>query len=274
LAIKLIVTDLDGTLLDGDHVTVPVRNVKALRAAAQQGVKLAIASGRTWSLLAGAVEQLGRLDYAILANGASVWDPAAGRAIYRHGLPNGQTLELVEMLHREEIPFELYCEGQNYVRAADREWVYRISLTPEYAEFFQRHTLYPPSLGQALAGREGEKFNLFYVPPEKRERIAQLARDIGPVAVTQALENNMEFNSVGVNKGAALAALAGYLGLRADEVMAFGDADNDLEMLEWAGWSFAMENGTATAKAAAKHIAPANTLAGVGQAVEEFVLNA
>ena len=77
-----------------------------------------------------------------------------------------------------------------------------------------------------------------------------------------------------MSKGAALQALCAKLDLGPGEVMAFGDAGNDLEMLSWAGWSFAMENGTDEAKAAARYLAPANVDAGVGRMVEKYVLEA
>jgi len=271
--IGLIAVDMDGTLLDADHVTVPRRNVEALKAARSRGVKVAIASGRTWSLLAGAVEQLGGVDYGVLANGAAVYDPKEGRSLYEKAMPNAQALALIRLLQAQDIPFEVYCQGQNYVDAAGKEKLEQYSLTPAFARFFERQTAFVPDLAAALAGRDVEKFDLFYVPPEKRELVTRLAKETGEVAVTQALENNMEFNRVGVNKGGGLRALAAHLGLTAEQVMAFGDADNDLEMLTWAGWSFAMESGTPGAKAAARHLAPPNTQAGVGQMVERYVLN-
>ena len=84
---------------------------------------------------------------------------------------------------------------------------------------------------------------------------------------------NMEFTAPGVNKGAAAKALCARMGWTAEQVMAFGDAGNDLELLAWAGWSFAMANGTDQARAAARYTAPANTEAGVGQAVERYFLD-
>jgi len=69
-----------------------------------------------------------------------------------------------------------------------------------------------------------------------------------------------------------LRALGAHLGLVPEQVMAFGDAGNDLEMLDFAGWSFAMANGSDEAKAHARYPAPANTEAGVGQMVEKYVL--
>ena len=66
--------------------------------------------------------------------------------------------------------------------------------------------------------------------------------------------------------------LCGKLGIDASEVMAFGDADNDLGMLSWAGWSFAMGNGTDKAKAAAKYVTGTNSDSGVAQGVERYAL--
>lgn len=272
MSIKLIVMDMDGTLLDDDHAAIPQRNIDALRAASGMGVKLALASGRTWSLLVGAREQLGVMDYAIVANGAAVRDLAAGKSIYENAMPNAQALAIVDVLHREDLVFEIYCDGQNYVRAADREKVLEVGLSPEFNAFFDQHTIYPETIAEALHGRDVEKFDLFYVPDEKRKAVRDEVEALGPVVTTQALRYNMEFNAVGINKGIALQALAKHLGLSADEVMAFGDAGNDLEMLSWAGWSFAMENGTDEAKAAAKYLTARNSEAGVGQAVEKYVL--
>lgn len=271
MSIKLIAMDMDGTLLADDHVTVPARNIAALRAARDRGAKLAIASGRSWSLLAGAVEQLGGLDYALTANGAAVWDVAAGETVYRHLMPNAQAAAIIAILHREGIPFEVYCDGQNYVRAADRLLVRRHNMAG-YSEFFEAHTRFADDLIAVLAGRDVEKFNLFYVPPEKRPALEAAVRATGAVELANSFGDNLEFAVGGASKGRALRALAHHLGLTAEAVMAFGDAGNDLEMLSWAGWSFAMENGTAEAKAAARYQAPANMEAGVGQMVEKYIL--
>ena len=273
MTIKLIVTDMDGTLLDEDHATVPRRNIAALRQARERGVKLALASGRTWSILRDAAEQLGGVDYAILANGASILDCATGEYIYESGFPNPQAVALIEGLVREDLPFEVYCRGQNYLRTTDVGRLKDALLSPRFAEvYLKQGVVLTPDLAAALAGRSMEKINLFYAPPERREALREMALKTGPVEVSNALEGNMEFNYGGVSKGVALAALAARLGFAPGEVMAFGDAGNDLTMLRWAGWSFAMANATEAAKAAAKRQTASNREAGVGQAVEKYIL--
>ena len=81
--IRLICLDMDGTLLDDDHATVPARNVRALRAAAARGAAVAIASGRAWSLLREAADQVGAVRYAVQSNGAAVLDVETGEGLYR-----------------------------------------------------------------------------------------------------------------------------------------------------------------------------------------------
>lgn len=273
MAIKLIVMDMDGTLLDDDHRTIPARNIAALRAARERGVRLALASGRTWSILRDAAEQLGGLDYAILANGAAIREVATGEHIYEDGFPNTQAAALIEGLVQEDLPFEVYCRGQNYLRPLDVERLGEGLLSPGFAEMYlKRGVKLVPDLHKALEGRPMEKINLFYAPPERREFLQEMAHATGPVEISKALEKNMEFNYGGTSKGKALQALADRLELTPAEVMVFGDADNDLTMLRWADWSFAMANAMPSAKAAAKYETGSNHDGGVGQAVERFVL--
>ena len=270
--VQLIAVDMDGTLLDRDHVTVPERNIKALQAASERGVAIAIASGRTWSLISDAVEQLGLMDYAVIANGAAVRDVKHHQRIYEKSIANAQALEMARAFHRFGLPFELYCAGQNMVERGDYELVKPYCITPESVRIFETKTEFVDDFETALAGRNVEKFNLFDVPGERTEAVLDAVRAIGPVAVANSFKRNMEFAAQGVSKGTALAALAEHMGITAESVMAFGDAGNDLEMLAWAGWSFAMENGSDEAKAAAKYRAANCWEAGVGRAVEEYVL--
>ena len=75
MAIKLIVTDLDGTFMASDHITIPQENIEAFRKAHEKGVKVAVASGRTKILADNVTEQLPFLDYLVTSNGGIVQFP-------------------------------------------------------------------------------------------------------------------------------------------------------------------------------------------------------
>ena len=84
--IRLIATDMDGTLLARDHVTISPRNRSALRAVSDRGVRIVLASGRPWCFVRGSVEALGCVDYAILCNGAGTRAVAEDVWLDRNGL--------------------------------------------------------------------------------------------------------------------------------------------------------------------------------------------
>ena len=108
--IRLICLDMDGTLLDDDHATVPQRNVSALRAAAERGAATVISSGRAWDLLQEVDVQLGVTKYAVLSNGAAVLDVTSVEWIYRSCLPDQARVPLIDLLLEWGLPFEVYCQ--------------------------------------------------------------------------------------------------------------------------------------------------------------------
>lgn len=269
--IRLIALDMDGTLLGSDHSTIPRRNVDALRAAARRGVKIAIASGRSWSLIREYAGELGCVDFGITANGAYTLDAATLQPMASFPMDPGQCVDIIHILRRWGLAYELYIGADNYMDGPVEE-VKELILSQRFLEMFRRNTTVVPDVAAAAISAQPGKFDIFYVPPEARSQVQDEIAATGPLAFTGALGSNMELNAHDVHKGRALAALAGRLGLSPAQVMAFGDADNDLEMLEYAHWSFAMENAMAQAKAAARFQTGRNDEGGVGMAVEEYVL--
>lgn len=270
--IRLICLDMDGTLLDDDHATVPPRNVAALRAAAERGAAVTIASGRAWSLLQGVNAQLGVTRYAVLSNGAAVLDVETGEWLYRRLLDPDARRAVLTLLLDWGLPFEVYCEGENYIQRDRAEQVIGSALSPEFAQVLRTCSHFPEDLNAALEGKDVEKIHIFRVPPERRQELLDAAEAWGPLAVTTSFGENMELTAPGVNKGTAVQALCARLDLAPEQVMAFGDAGNDLELLRWAGWSFAMGNASDEAKAAARYTTGNNREGGVGMAVEEYLL--
>lgn len=274
MSIKLIALDMDGTLLDDDHATVPARNLAALRAASARGIKIAIASGRTWCLVEEVARELGCVDYAVLANGAAIRDVRTGECIYRQGLGAEQTREIIRVLRARDVPFEVYQNGVSYMDGScgvERARAAAV-VSPAFAKVLFAHMVFSDDLEGTLAGDVAEKFNIFHVEPGEREALLRAIAAAGPMACANSTASNLEITAPGADKGTALAFLCGRLGIAPEEVMAFGDADNDLGMLSWAGRSFAMANGTDAAKAAAKAVTGANYEAGVADGVERFAL--
>ena len=176
--IRLICLDMDGTLLDDDHATIPKRNIDALQEAARRGVAVAIASGRAWSLLQGVHEQLKVTRYGVLSNGAGVLDVAANRWIYRRPMEQQVRRKVISLLLEWEVPFEVYCEGENYIQRERLDLVteeaVREAVTgglPCIAEcggFLYLH--------RTLEGEDGQKYPMAGVLDAEAYRTGKLSR--------------------------------------------------------------------------------------------------
>ena len=271
--IRLICLDMDGTLLDADHATVPARNIRALRAASERGAAVALASGRGWSLLRDAADQLGTVRYAVMSSGAAVLDLETGEWLYRSCLEAATWQPLVRVLLEEQLPFEVYCEGENVIQRDRFPSVLACALSTRFQDMLCRRTTLAEDLPSGLAGRAVEKIHVYRIPEARRAAVVERILSCGPLTAVTAFPGNLELNAPGVNKGAAVQGLCARRGWSAEQVMAFGDAGNDLELLSWAGWSFAMANATDQAKAAARYVTGSNTEAGVAMAVERYFLD-
>ena len=170
------------------------------------------------------------------------------------------------------LPFEVYCQGKNYIQADRKAEVLSRAFTPQFRRILAEYSQFPEHMNEALPAGTVEKIHVFYVPPERRRELEETALGWGPLSITSSFQNNMEFTAPGVNKGTAVQALCRKLGLGPEQVMAFGDAGNDLELLSWAGWSFAMANASEPAKRAARYLTASNGEAGVAQGVERYFL--
>lgn len=273
MAIKLIALDMDGTLLDPDHLHISPRNIAAIRAASAMGVKIAIATGRNICLIEGAAKDLGVVDFAVAANGATVLDWHSKEWLSRIPLPEEQWQAMLEILNRRELAVEAYAGGRAFLTRADLQRTGEMEYgSVEFAEYFTTQVELVEDVAAAVEGLPVEKLHIFYVPPREVEELKAELEATGPILFANGDATNLELTAPGADKGEGLRVICEKLGIRPEEVMAFGDGDNDLEMLAFAGESYAMENGSQGAKDAAKHLAPPNSDSGVGQMIEKYVL--
>jgi len=250
---RLVATDLDGTLLDGEGRLTP-RTLDVLGRVQEQGVRVVMVTARPlrwmddlWAHVGGG-QGMG-----IVSNGAITYDIGSRRVIDCRGIPAEVGLPMVDAV-RDATPgcaVALECLGG-----------YRHE--PAYVDLHPT----PPDM------RVGDLADLWDEPAVKvlvqhltldpDDFRARVIDAVGERATpTWTIDHLMEISAVGVTKGGALAALCERLGVPAEDVVAFGDMPNDLAMLRWAGTSYAVANGHESVRAAADHVAPANTEDGV-----------
>lgn len=272
MSIKLIVTDLDGTFFDADHTTVPERNIKAFRKAHEMGIKTAVASGRPRCLTHNVLAQIPFIDYLVTSNGAVTYDLKKNEVISSKLMDNLQTLEIFKILDSYNLPYEIYYKGNCHISAQSYKKFDNKHVPEHFIRILKEHLQIEKSLSK-LIGNDGiEKINVMSLTPEQRAELEAKIQNTGDIYITSSVAGNMEMNHKDANKGFAVRALAESLGITSQDIMCFGDGENDSEMLRFAERSFAMENGSDYAKNAAKFVTGRNDECGVAEAIEKYVL--
>ncbi len=266
----MIVTDLDGTLL-GRNSEVPAANAEALQRAASQGIIIAFASGRLPAVCSRIALNAGLAECRIIGmNGALIWEGPYGKAVREIFYPRALAEAVVGILREEGCVYNVYTAGGVYTNR---------QMNTEEAEGFRRRFSIA-GVPVVMADDAGERslsdsIAKFLVKPgalpegydHARERISALPG----VYLTASAKDNFEVMQTGIGKAEAVRMLADRLSVSMDSVMAFGDFDNDIEMLEACGYPVAMGNGSAAAKNAAKYITADHMAGGVGSAVNALL---
>ncbi len=268
--IKLVALDVDGTLLD-DKKQLPAENARALVAAHEAGVAIAIASGRMTPRIE-AVQDLLGIDCMVIAyNGAKLLTTRAeGREVVHHEPLSADVAgELFQFAEQSNHLLNVYHEDQLYAVAR-----------PEHADLMslycartgaQYRTVDSYSEFEGLAPTK----LLLMADPEECLRVQNTLRPryAERANLLRSDPEYLEIMSPAVNKGAALHRLAALLQLNVMQVMAVGDAENDVDLLRTAGLGVAIANASDGAKAAADVVTSrSNNSGGVAEALQRWVL--
>ncbi|QSY51980.1 MULTISPECIES: Cof-type HAD-IIB family hydrolase [Streptomyces] len=264
---RLIATDLDGTLLRDDQ-TVSDRTVAALVAAEEAGIEVFFVTGRPARWMDVVRDHVHGHGLAICANGAVVADlHDGGRFIEVRPLAEAAALAIVRAL-RAAAP------GTSF--AIER--TSGIHYEPEYPPFRSEPGAPIASAEELLDGADGPgapiikllAFHPDIAPDAFLERARTTAGEHGSFTRSSPTAL-LEISGPGVSKASTLALWCERRGIASEEVVAFGDMPNDLEMLAWAGTSYAMANAHPEVLAATTYRTAANTEDGVALVIEQIL---
>ncbi|MCE5342720.1 MAG: Cof-type HAD-IIB family hydrolase [Eubacteriales bacterium] len=273
-AIRLIAMDMDGTLLNVEQRITP-ENLNALEQAAARGVRIAICSGRTARDVSYFASDAGLDGCAVLAlNGACCLEVPHAEPYALHTFREDVAKRVTAILLGHGVTFACFQADRVIVLEND-PCVTRAN----WGTYVNRDKPEAYAYGEAALRRyEGEGIcKCVYIDAPNAQRIARIARelsDIPGLTVTSSWSDNLELMPAGVGKGSALAELAQGLAIPRQQVMAIGDFDNDLDMIQYAGLGVAMQNGSQRVKEAADYVTLSNAENGVAAAIRRFVLDA
>lgn len=280
---ELIALDMDGTLLDSGQRITP-RAKAAVGEILAHGKQVVFATGRCRPQLEEYLECFPQMRYLICENGACVCDLKTGEDLFRRALPQQQVLHVMEAVEKEDVLAAFFIGNRSFM---DRRTFLRMEEfgLESYRAVFAKSAVWVEDLFSFYRDRplEVEKIALFFPSGNLNARdglhrraqaCARVQERIHSLPVTMAVSasGNMEITGESVNKGTGLKLLCGHLGLPLSQTAAVGDGENDRELLRLAGLAVAMENASASIRAAAAVTVPDCDHDGAAVAMERYML--
>lgn len=261
--IRLIATDLDGTLLDSEN-QLPLANRRALQQAVARNVRLALVTARKQSTALDVAQLLDLPCACVAHNGARIWD-WEGNELRHLVIDLALAQEIARFADELSLPLVVTVDEVNYYSPAypfDPAW----HSPSEQAVASCAEALTAPPTRIIVAGDRGiDHLSVMLAPLAEHlvlHRYYSREGTLASAVITHPL----------ATKESAVACLAEQIAVLPDEVLALGDAHADAGMLRWAGVGVAMANAMPEAREAADWIAPSHDDAGLAVAVERFVL--
>ncbi|WP_054750152.1 Cof-type HAD-IIB family hydrolase [Lacticaseibacillus thailandensis] len=245
MTIKLIATDMDGTLLNHDNA-VSQRNREAIRAARAAGVRVVLCTGRPLPGIATYLEPLGLTtddDYAIAYNGALVQSCASGTVLLQHEVTLADYARFYTLSQRFHV--DIHAED-NQTLYAGQSPTSALTRTEARLTFINLVVRTPDDFAPDTRFAK----IMFIDQPAQIDRLqAHLAPATrAAYTIVRSEPYFLEVLNQRASKGRALAGLAAKLHVQPDEVMVLGDQANDLSMFNYAGWGVAMGNAIPASK--------------------------
>lgn len=241
--IKLIAIDMDGTLLDDDK-KISSANKIAIQSCIDLGIMIVISTGRTFIFAEKYLDELNLNNYLVTANGGQILNPEK-EVISHHYLSTKQLYTLIHL-----------CEEKNL-----NYW----ALTPE--------TIFRNQLPDHYMDESWLKFGIMLDTEENARKLRKHLEETKQFEVTNTSTTNIEVNPLGVNKLNGVDFVCKETGVKMNEVMAIGDALNDIKLIEKAGFGIAMGNAQKPVKEVADFVTKDNNNDGAGFVINQFILN-
>ena len=284
--IKLIASDMDGTLLNHNH-KIPKENVELINYAKNQGIEFVVATGRAYYEALPALNEENINCDVISFNGGIVYDKNGNIISITPMLPK-DLYYTIEILKSFDISYQLYTKNTIYTKSIETDINAYIDLI--------RSNGYDPDV-EHLRAEAQQKLDVGYItevenielylnekenPPikiiaisndiSKLENAAKLLSENTSISVTSSGANNIEIMDKNATKGEALKEIAKIYGINLENAIAIGDNLNDQAMLDIVGYSVAMKNGNTILKEQAKYVTnKTNSEGGVADTIFKLI---
>lgn len=270
--IKLVASDLDGTLLNKNKEITP-RLFDALKKLDELGIYFVPSTGRPFGTVPQVIKELPFLKYVITSNGATIYDAIEKRNIIENYLTPEAVDAVIEIARELPVITEYFIKGKAYIAKNIYDDLTPFDLTESHVAYIKNSRTSVENFWDEMKQNNTvlENINLVFKDMELRKEIWDRLKALGLSSVTAATTKNIEITSLFATKAKALEKLCEVLGFTRENVLAMGDGDNDLPMIQFAGIGVAMKNGEEHIKQAADMIADDCNDFGAAKILEQII---
>ena len=268
---KLVAIDLDRTLVT-DEKELTKKTVEVIKEASKQGVKVMISSGRAFYRLEKFIDALDlrkENQCTICFNGGMIVENTTKELLYSKNLDAEEVEELIQLGKALRLPIMIYTRDTHYVETIP--------------EVVRKNTKNLKGMNLKVVNFNQLNFNkpqnyiykvCFIDKPEKIiEKREQISKEMfEKYEITSSVPEYLEIVKKGIKKSEAIKVVMEKYDIKRDEVMAIGDGENDIEMLDFAGLGIAMENASSFVKEFANDVTTSNNHDGVANAIQKYIL--
>lgn len=270
--IKLIASDLDGTLLTDKKELSKVTR-EALDMAISNGIYMIPATGRSFKAVPDMIKNYPGVEYVITSNGGVIYSVSKKERIYQCLLEAESAVKILKMERPANVVMEIFIKGIPYSEEAYVLEPEKYGATQYGARYIKETRIPIKNIEEFAQEHQEELDSMAFVCRDieiKKALWKKLEQEIPDIYVTSSVGHLLEIGHKNAGKGNTLLYLMEQLGVTPEEAMAFGDADNDSSMLKSVKYGIAMDNGTKACKAAAAFITASNEDDGVAKAIYRF----
>lgn len=270
--IKLIALDLDGTTLNSHGYVSPLTK-ETLERAIDHGIHVVIASGRARSALPADVLAIRGLNYAITSNGSSIFALPDFTRIYANDMRPETVDAVLAIAASSGYTYEAFIAGKAYTAQAYYDCAAAFGV-PDRMNNYVRNSRTPVvSIPDFIRvhHHEIEGIDMIVPDPDRKAAIRRQLAQIPDLYITGSESYYIELAAGSVSKASALQALAGQLQILPENIIAFGDGGNDIELLTYAGHGVAMKNSAAPLLDAADAVTLSNDDDGVARYLQKIL---
>ncbi|MCM8711552.1 Cof-type HAD-IIB family hydrolase [Clostridium sp. SYSU_GA19001] len=272
---KLVCIDMDGTLLNKQH-KVSEASKEALKKAHEKGVHIVISTGRMYVDAREYSDLIGVKSPVIASNGAIIKEKDKDEVIYQSILGEKLCLKLLDIFLKYNIrptfsTIETMYSGNIFASA----FMKYLKLRGIFNEKINFKHVWTRKQWQDIFKKEKDnivKSEIMVRDENKIKKIREELKSIDGIEIASSFKHNVEITCRGVSKGSAVEILSNYYNIEREKIIAIGDSENDLSMIEFAGMGIAMGNAIDIVKQKADYITETNDNDGVAKAVKKFVL--